>query len=256
MRFRSLCLAVLATCGCSHTQLTGAELDRVQRPAYVGRLADGAGPKAQGVGTSEAQLVVAMNAAIGKFEVSERLRSQLAVALRGQAPWSNAVPASQVASALETFLVERDPPVPPEYSRLKPTGADAVLEVVVEDYGLKAQGTVAQTYLRGYARLFLLADGSEVWRGPFERVRYGPGAVGCWTLLGWPPTPRPMGTSCAHCSTPRRWTRPAAQSHRARERRWHAGERGARPGRFAGATRPSARAAPGPHAAGGPPGAA
>ncbi len=166
---------MLATCGCSHTQLTGAELDRVQRPAYVGRLADGAGPKAQGVGTSEAQLVTAMNAAIGKFEVSERLRSQLAVALRGQAPWSNAVPASQVASALETFLVERDPPVPPDYNRLKPTGADAVLEVVVEDYGLKAQGTVAQTYLRGYTRLFLLADGTEVWRGDFERSGTGQG---------------------------------------------------------------------------------
>ncbi len=164
---------MLATCACTHPQLTGAELDHVQRPAFVGRLADGAGPKAQGLpasGPSEAQLLAAMNAAIGKFEVSERLRSQLAVALRGQAPWSNAVPASQVASALETFLVERVPPVPPDYNRLKPTGADSVLELVVEDYGLKAQGTTAQSYLRGYARLFLLADGTELWRVGFERA--------------------------------------------------------------------------------------
>jgi len=172
---------VLATCACSHTQLTGAELDRVQRPAYVGRLAEGAGPKAQGVapaGPAEADLLAAMNKAIGKFEVAERLRSQLAVALRGQAPWSNAVPASQVASALETFLVERDPPVPPDYNRLKPTGADAVLEIVVEEYGLRADGRKAVTFLLGYARLFLLADGSEVWRGDFERSATAQGLPG------------------------------------------------------------------------------
>ncbi len=110
-----------------------------------------------------------MNAAIGKFEVSERIRSQLAVALRPDKPWSNAVPASQVASALETFLVEHDPPLPPEYDRLKPTGADAVLEVVVQDYGVQAEGSAAQSFLRGYARLFLLSDGTELWRSEFQR---------------------------------------------------------------------------------------
>ena len=172
MTLRSICLAALATSACSHTQLTAPELDRVQRPAYVGRLDDGAGPRAQGLADtppSEGQLLTAMNAAIGKFEVSERIRSQLAVALRPDKPWSNAVPASKVASALETFLVERDPPLPPDYSRLKPTGADAVLEVVVQEYGLRAEGSAAQSYLRGYARLFLLGDGTELWRSEFQR---------------------------------------------------------------------------------------
>ncbi len=170
---RTTCIAALALCACTHTsQLSGAELDRVQRPAYVGRLAEAAGPKAQGLGTgtqSEGELVGAMNAAIGKFEVSERIRSQLAVALRAEKPWSNAVPASQVASALETFLVERVPPVPPDYSRLKPLGADAVLEVVIEDFGVRPEGSAAQSYLRGYARLFLLDDGTELWRADFQR---------------------------------------------------------------------------------------
>ncbi|MGO8969981.1 MAG: hypothetical protein ACLQDQ_10480 [Myxococcaceae bacterium] len=173
MTLRSICIAALAICACSHTsQLAGAELDRVQRPAFVGRLGEGAGPKAQGLATasvSEAELLAAMNAAIGKFEVSERIRSQLAVALHAEKPWSNAVPASQVASALETFLVERVPPVPPDYSRLKPTGADAVLEIVVEDFGVRPDGSAAQSYLRGYARLFLLDDGTELWRADFQR---------------------------------------------------------------------------------------
>lgn len=173
MKLLTLCFAALLAVGCSHAQLSGAELDRVQRPAYVGRVAEGAGPKAQAVaaatGISEVQLLAAMNAAIGKFEVSERLRSQVAVALKSEKPWSNAVPASQVASVLETFLVERVPAVPPDYNRLKPTGADAVVELVVEEYGLQPQGNKSQTYLRGSARMFLLADGSELWKTEFQR---------------------------------------------------------------------------------------
>jgi hypothetical protein len=174
VRLRTLSFAtLLLALGCTHAQLTGADLDRVQRPAYVGRLAEGAGPKAEGIpgvpDASVAQLTASMNAAIGKFEVSERLRSQLAVALKSEKPWSNAVPASQVASVLETFLVERVPAVPPDYSRLKPTGADAVVELVVEEFGLRPQGAKAQTFLRGSARMFLLADGSELWRTEFQR---------------------------------------------------------------------------------------
>ena len=147
-------------------------MDRVQRPAYVGRVAEGAGPKLPGVaGTdaSDAQLAASMNAAIGKFEVSERLRSQVAVALKAEKPWSNAVPASQVASVLETFLVERVPAVPPDYNLLKPTGADAVVELVVVEYGVRPQGAQSQAFVRGFGRMFLLADGSELWRGEFQR---------------------------------------------------------------------------------------
>ncbi len=173
VRLRTLGLAALFAVGCSHAQLTGADLDRVQRPAYVARLAEGAGPKALGVQSatdaSAAQLLASMNAAIGKFEVSERLRSQLAVALKSEKPWSNAVPASQVASVLETFLVERVPAVSPDYSLLKPTGADAVVELVVEEYGLRPQGTQSQSFLKGTARLFLLSDNSELWRTEFQR---------------------------------------------------------------------------------------
>jgi hypothetical protein len=168
-----LCFALLGALGCSHAQLSGADLDRVQRPAYVGRVAEGAGPKVTGalagVNPPEDQLIIAMNSGIGKFEVSERLRSQVAFALRGEKPWSNAVPASQVASALETFLVERVPAVPPDYNRLKPMGTDAVVELVVEGYGIKNEAGMNQTYVRGYARMFLLADGTELWRSDFFR---------------------------------------------------------------------------------------
>jgi hypothetical protein len=173
VNFRLLALVALATSACSHTQLSGADLDRVQRPAYVGRVAEGAGPKGEvnsTDATSQAQLVGALNGSVGRFEMSERLRSQVANALHTEKPWSSAVPAAQVASALETFLVERVPAVPPNYSLLKPTGADAVVELVIEDYGVRQEGATVQTYLRGSARMFLLADGSDLWRTSFERV--------------------------------------------------------------------------------------
>jgi hypothetical protein len=176
VRVRLLCVGTLAAFGCSHAQLSGTDLDRVQRPAYVGRVAEGAGPKAGGgTDSADAQLVSAMNAAIGKFEVSERLRSQVSVALKGEKPWSNAVPASQVASALETFLVERVPAVAPDYDRLRPTGADSVVELVVEEYGLRPEAGGSQSYVRGYARMFLLAGGSELWRTDFQRSAGGQG---------------------------------------------------------------------------------
>jgi hypothetical protein len=171
---RPLALVALATTACSHTQLSGADLDRVQRPAYVGRVAEGAGPKGDIAvsteATNQAQLVTALNASVGRFEMSERLRAQLASALHTEKPWSAAVPAAQVASALETFLVERVPAVPPDYSLLKPTGADAVVELVIEDYGVRQEGPTVQAYLRGSARMFLLADGSDLWRTTFERA--------------------------------------------------------------------------------------
>jgi hypothetical protein len=173
VRLRALCFAAVASFGCSHTQLSSADLDRVAKPAYVAYVAESAGPHAQAPGgdkaPTQAQLVAAMNTAINKFEVSERLRSQVASALRAEKPFSNAVPAAQVASVLETFLVEREPPVPPDYTRLKPTGADAVLELVVDEYGLQPTGGGSQPYLRGHARLFLLADGTELWRTDFQR---------------------------------------------------------------------------------------
>jgi hypothetical protein len=170
---RPLALVLFAVAGCSHTQLSGEDLDRVHRPAYVGRVSDGAGPKAQG--PNEAQQVTSMNSAIGRFEMSERLRTQVAGGLRGEKPWSNAVPAAQVASALELFLVERVPPVPPDYARLKPLGADAVVELVIEDYGVQPEGSGSRTYVKGYGRMFLLSDGSELWRAPFDRSSAGAG---------------------------------------------------------------------------------
>jgi hypothetical protein len=164
VRLRPLYLLSLAALSCTHAQLSGADLDRVQRPAYVGRVAEGAGPRAP---DATAAQLAAMNAAIGKFEVSERLRSQVAFALKAEKPWSSAIPASRVASALETLLVERVPSVPPDFNRLKPLGADSVVELVVEEYGLQL-GT-GQTFVRGYGRMFLLADGMELWRTDFQR---------------------------------------------------------------------------------------
>jgi len=78
------------------------------------------------------------------------------------------VPPSQVASALETFLVQEVPGNPPDYGRLKPLGADSVVEFVIEEYGMRTEKGVTQTWVRGSGRMFRLGDGGEMWRSGFS----------------------------------------------------------------------------------------
>ncbi|HEY3588100.1 MAG TPA: hypothetical protein VGK85_13145, partial [Myxococcaceae bacterium] len=69
---------------------------------------------------------------------------------------------------LETFLVQEVPGSPPDYSRLKPLGADSVVEFVIEGYGMRTEKGVTQTWVRGTGRMFRLGDGGELWRSDFS----------------------------------------------------------------------------------------
>jgi len=173
----------LGLAGCAHTVLEGSDLDRVQHPAFVSRVADEAGPRvsvyrsdsAQAsklVGTSpeaaDRKIQESIRPVLSRFEAAERLRSHVHAAIQSERPWSQAVPPSQVASALETFLVQEEPSTAPDYGRLRPLGADSVVEFVIEEYGVRTEKGVPQTWVQGTGRMFRLGDGGELWRSGFS----------------------------------------------------------------------------------------
>lgn len=75
-----------------------------------------------------------------------------------------------MAGVLETFLVQDVTSTPPDYAKLQPLGADAVVEFLIEGYGLRIEKGVPQTWVKGTGRMFRLADGSELWRNGFART--------------------------------------------------------------------------------------
>ena len=174
--------AALCLAGCAHRQVSSGDLGRAQRPAFVSWIADSAGPKSRVFredGTYESKLKhldakeadrrlqVKLARAITRFETSDRLRAVTLANLPKERPWTSAVDAAKVASALESFLVEEVPANPPDYELLKPLGADSVVEFVIEDYGMKSANGRAGAYVAGYGRMFIL-EGSEVWRESFS----------------------------------------------------------------------------------------
>lgn len=174
---------VLGLAGCAHTALEGSDLDRVQRPAFVSRVSDEAGPRVSVYRSDSAQasklagtspedadrkLEESLRPVLSRFEAAERLRSHVHAAIQSEKPWSQAVPPSQVASALETFLVQEVPGGAPDYGRLRPLGADSVVEFVIEEYGVRTEKGVPQTWVRGTGRMFRLGDGGELWRSGFS----------------------------------------------------------------------------------------
>lgn len=171
------------TAGCAHQRLSGGDLDRVDRPAFISRIEDEAGPRAEvfrGDGAyggklkklepkeADRRLMVKLQRGMTRFELSDRLRSTTLAGLPREAPWTNTLDPAAVAGVLESFLVEEVPANPPDYSLLEPLGADAVVEFVVEEYGMHSRGGRAGAYVRGYARMFLLDGRTEIWRRPFR----------------------------------------------------------------------------------------
>jgi len=179
----ALCALVALSAGCATRRLAGKDLDRVVRPAYISRIEEGAGPKSlvfredgsygeklKKLETREAdrRLHVKLTQAVTRFEVSERLRTTTLNLLPREKPWTSTVNPAQVATALESFLVEEVPANPPDYDLLKPLGADAVVEFVVEEYGIKSADGKAGAYIEGYGRMFELESRDELWRRPFH----------------------------------------------------------------------------------------
>lgn len=184
MRVLAALLWVTSALGCAHRPLSGHELDRLDRPAFISRIEDDAGPestvfrddrsysaKLKKLGAREAdrRLVAKLARGATRFAVADRLRAGVFEALQGISPYDNAVDPARVASALETFLVEEVPADPPDYELLEAFGTDAIIEFVIEDYGMRSAGGRAGVYLKGFARMFRLEDRRELWCLRFSR---------------------------------------------------------------------------------------
>jgi hypothetical protein len=189
---RCVFLIVLAVVsGCATTRLSGADLDRVRRPAFISRIDVEAGPRSRVFREDDAyeaklkklepkeadrRLQAKLSKAVTRFEVSERLRVSTAHRLPQEYPWTNVIDPARVASVLESFLVEEVPANPPDYDLLAPLGADAVVEFVVEEYGMRSDGGHAGAYVKGYGRMFQLSTRHEIWRRPFDADQIQEGA--------------------------------------------------------------------------------
>ncbi len=185
---------LLASTGCAHTALSGSDLDRVGRPAFVSRIEDGAGPKSRvfrddssyggklkklDAKEADRRLAVKLQSgtkdsssgdqipSITRFEIADGLRAETLNMLPRESPWTNVANPAAVASALESFLVEEVPANPPDFDLLKPLGIDAVVEIVVEDYGMRSDSGRAGAYIIGHARMFRLDGGGNLWKRAF-----------------------------------------------------------------------------------------
>lgn len=169
--------------GCATHRLSGGDLDKVVQPAFISRIELEAGPKSLVFREDEAygdklkklepkeadrRLQAKLMKAVTRFEISERLRVSTIHQLPQEQPWTNTVDPARVASALESFLVEEVPANAPDYDLLLPLGADAVVEFVIEDYGMRSDKGHAGAYVKGYGRMFRLSGRREIWRRPFH----------------------------------------------------------------------------------------
>jgi hypothetical protein len=192
-RVPGVLLLLLAT-GCAHKPLSGGALDRVIRPAFISRIEDEAGPKShvfrgdssygdklKKLSAKEADRRLAVKLAggaedpegnkvptINRFQVADTLRSHTLAKLPKERPWTNTARPGDVAAALQSFLVEEVPANAPDYELLRPLGVDAVVEFVVEEYGMRSEGGRAGCYVVGYGRMFMLDGGGNVWFRSFR----------------------------------------------------------------------------------------
>ena len=167
---------------CAHRPLSAAALSEVSRPAFISRIEEGAGPRSRVFSgdksyrprlerldpkEADRRLQVRLAQAMTRFEVAERLRATTTAKLPPERPWTHAVDAVRVARVLQSFLVEEVPANAPDYQLLGELGADSVVELVIESYGMRSKGGKGGVFLEGYGRMFTL-DGDELWRRRFR----------------------------------------------------------------------------------------
>jgi hypothetical protein len=194
MRTLGRVAVLMLAAGCAHKPLSGAALDRVTRPAFISRIDEEAGPKAyvfrsdgsysdklkklsakeadrrlqvklaDGSDDGEGNKIPSMN----RFQVADTLRSHTLARLPRVAPWTNTARPGDVAATLQSFLVAEVPANPPDFELLRPLGVDAVVEFVVEEYGMRSEGGRAGCYVIGYGRMFMLDGGRDIWYRSFR----------------------------------------------------------------------------------------
>lgn len=169
--------------GCGHVPLSASELNTVARPAFVARLELDAGPRStvfrdlssqaarlQGLAPAEGDRRLAAKLAQGAspFEVAERLRIGVVRRLPQTTPWTYTVPASEVSAVLQSLLVEERPQRRPDVRQLDRLGADTLIELIVERYGMQGEGGAPGIYVSGRARLTRLNSGATYYARAFS----------------------------------------------------------------------------------------
>jgi hypothetical protein len=198
MRFLVAASSLVFVTACAHKPLAGADLDRVHQVAFIARIADEAGPKStvfrddssyrpklapRHIDDKEADRRLAVVLAQGtradakrgtketrsmsRFEVADTLRAETLGRLPSESPWREVIDPVLVARSLESFLVQEVPANAPDYERLRAHEVDTIVEIVVEEYGMRSADGKAGVYLLGFARMFRL-DGGELYHRRFE----------------------------------------------------------------------------------------
>ena len=193
----SLVVLLLCLGGCAHKPLSASALDETKLIAFIARIEDEAGPRsnvfrndsaykprlkrldekegdrrlgnALSVGTMEKKEngeFEVTHHTISRFEVADSLRSNTLAHLPKHSPWSEVVHPVDVARVLESFLVHEVPANAPDYERLAALGADTIVEIVVEEYGMRSEQGKAGAYLVGFARMFRI-NGPELYHRRF-----------------------------------------------------------------------------------------
>ncbi len=199
---RLAALSLLLLSACAHNPLSARDLNRVEHPAFIARIEENAGPhstvfrddpsyapKLKKLDAKEADRRLAdkltngvrdaktgqkVIATITRFEVADSLRAETLTHLPRSAPWEQVINPAKVASVLESFLVDEVPANAPDYERLTPLGADSIIELVIEDFGMRSEEGRAGIVLKGYARFFFV-NGAEVYSRKFvsDEVKAG-----------------------------------------------------------------------------------
>jgi hypothetical protein len=190
--FSGLVASVLVS-GCALHLPSAAALGETRQVAFIARIDDNAGPhstvfrddgsyaeklkrlspeeadrrlgNALTVGSYDKQGELSVHT-ISRFEFADSLRSNTLALLPKTQPWTRVVHPVKVARVLESFLVQEVPANAPDYERLKSLGADTVMEIVIEDYGMRSHNGVAGVFVLGFARMFRI-DGGEMYRRSF-----------------------------------------------------------------------------------------
>ncbi len=194
MRASLFVLAILwLFSGCGAHLPSATALRDSRQVAFITRIQDGAGPnstvfrdddsykeKLKRLPPDEADRRLGNALAVGsynkkneldahtitRFEFADSLRTRILALLPDVHPWTRVIHPVEVARVLETFLVQEVPANAPDYERLSALGADTVLEVVIEHYGMRSEKGQAGVFVLGFARMFRI-KGGEIYRRDF-----------------------------------------------------------------------------------------
>ena len=199
---RLVFVSLLGLTACAHSPLSASDLRHVEKPAFIARIEEAAGPhstvfredssydaKLKKLDRKEADRRLSDKLTNGvrdpksgqriinpitRFEIADSLRAETFARLGRTAPWLQVVSPADVATVLESFLVDEVPANAPDYDRLKPLGADSIIELVIEEFGMRSEEGRAGIVLTGYARFFM-TDGRELYHRRFisDEVKAG-----------------------------------------------------------------------------------